>query len=272
MKIRFALYARFVGAARITTSSTYRTFFLHCARLLFPSHRILTGNADSYFNAILQCVKRTPSQSFARYQRELIDDIALNRTYETVIERGIVDRKFRSTEERYERSPANVVHYYALVREMRPQRIVETGTFIGSMTSWLVTAAKMNGSGLIVSIDLPARGSATGMGASLDPSLVGCLVPAEYREHWQLRAGDSRELLPTALMEASADIFIHDSLHTFEHMMFEYSTAHTNLPGGAVIMSDDILTNTAWFAFCRANGMRSIGHISNPNLGFAVRA
>ena len=37
------------------------------------------------------------------------------------------------------------------------------------------------------------------------------------------------------------DIFFHDSLHTYDHMMFEYLTSWDYLKEGGVLFSDDIV-------------------------------
>ena len=64
---------------------------------------------------------------------------------------------------------------------------------------------------------------------------VGVLVP-EYRKHrWTLILGDAKKELPIALKELNKiSIFFHDSLHTYEHMMFEYLIAWPYMTKGGL--------------------------------------
>ena len=56
--------------------------------------------------------------------------------------------------------------------------------------------------------------------------MVGWLVPENLQKRWILRLGYAREVLPQLKKEMdSIDIFLHDSLHTYEHMTFEYEFA-----------------------------------------------
>jgi hypothetical protein len=47
------------------------------------------------------------------------------------------------------------------------------------------------------------------------------------------------------------DLFYHDSLHTFEHMLWEYQTAWRFLRDGGILLSDDIFWNRAFRIFAR---------------------
>lgn len=69
----------------------------------------------------------------------------------------------------------------------------------------------------------------------------GWVVPERLRANWDLRLGDARELLPAAVQEdGSLGLFFHDSLHTREHMLFEFETVWPHLEQGGVLASDDI--------------------------------
>ena len=89
----------------------------------------------------------------------------------------------------------------------------------------------------------------------------GWLVPEYLRSRYCLLLGDSRELLPKMLRDhPQIDIFFHDSLHTFAHQYFEYSTAWHHLSERGVLLSDDILWNQAFHTFLKQQGRR-YGHI-----------
>src|SRR5207245_10685715 len=79
------------------------------------------------------------------------------------------------------------------------------------------------------------------------------LLPAELRNRWDLHLGDAKDLLPKLLSELDRiDIFIHDSLHTYEHMLFEFRTAWPHLCDGGILLSDDTDWNEAFLEFATA--------------------
>ena len=87
----------------------------------------------------------------------------------------------------------------------------------------------------------------------------GWIVPDCLREKYHLALGDSRELLPQLLrMHPKIDIFFHDSLHTFEHMYFEFTTSWPHLSDGGLLLSDDILWNRAFHRFCHEMGKQYV--------------
>ena len=57
-------------------------------------------------------------------------------------------------------------------------------------------------------------------------------------------------MLPAVLQDVGMiDIFIHDSLHTYDHMLFEYRTAWPHLRPGGILLSDDTDWNRAFPTF-----------------------
>jgi predicted O-methyltransferase YrrM len=152
--------------------------------------------------------------------------------------------------------PSEGALLYGLVRALRPATVVETGTASGISTTYLLAALRRNGAGRLISIDLPFE---AGIGLEVRPIIPGTAidlldsspvpegkepgwaVPDELRARWELRLGDARTLLPEALAEVGeVDIFFHDSLHSREHMLFEFETAWPRLATGGVIVADDI--------------------------------
>ena len=163
-----------------------------------------------------------------------------------------------------------VAIYYGLMRELRPGVVVETGTAAGSLTSFVAAALTRNEHGRLISIDIPPVAGHLQMNLTVAPSDVGYFIPEAYRGCWEYRAGDARELLPKVLAEESTDVFIHDSLHTTTHMLFEYSVARALMREGALIASDDILWNDAFNSFLRANGLVGYAPFSQPGTGAVV--
>lgn len=150
---------------------------------------------------------------------------------------------------------------YILVRALRPRVMIETGVFDGHSTVLTLEALSHNDGGLLISIDLPAvetiAGSTHAMPDTTLPSgrQPGWIIPEALRDRHRLLLGDSKALLPRTLEEfPDLDIFMHDSLHTYEHMMFEYRTAWPHIRRGGLLLSDDIMWNAAFHRFSRAEG------------------
>jgi len=223
-----------------------------------------------YFAHVLGLAGASPSQSLDVYREELLSNDTLRDAYMSAVESGELPFKYDRYEDRILNATANVVNYYALIRETRPRVVVETGTATGSMTSWVLAALVANGTGRLISIDIPPVAGALTMGVTVPAGRVGFLIPEEYRTAWQYIAGDAKVHLPRVLAENEVQVFIHDSLHTRTHMLFEYSVARALMPSGAFILSDDVLHNRAFFCFVAAHGLRSVSGISNPNLGLTV--
>jgi hypothetical protein len=115
-----------------------------------------------------------------------------------------------------------------------------------------------NGAGRLVSIDLPAHRPIAESTDAMKESVLpdGCnpgwLIPdyLRHRHRHRLELGDSRKILSEILQKQSViDIFLHDSLHSAEHMRFEYETAWPCLRSGALLLSDDSTWNPAFHTF-----------------------
>src|SRR6266581_3100545 len=52
------------------------------------------------------------------------------------------------------------------------------------------------------------------------------------------------------------DVFIHDSLHTYDHMLWEYRAAYDHIRPGGLLISDDALWNSAFSEFAATVGAR----------------
>jgi hypothetical protein len=66
--------------------------------------------------------------------------------------------------------------------------------------------------------------------------------------------GNSLDILPKILNDAApVSMFIHDSLHTYDHMMAEFRLGYDALGADGVLVSDDINYDSAWFDFCKSS-------------------
>ena len=142
-----------------------------------------------------------------------------------------------------------VLVQYAAIRAFTPNVVVETGVAGGVCTSYVLLALQKNGRGKLHSIEV---GDPKYLPPGKQP---GWIVPDWLRDNWDLRIGDSRALLPQLLSErAVIDVFIHDSLHTYDHMLWEFRAAYPWLRAGGLLISDDAVWNSAFSEFTREVG------------------
>jgi hypothetical protein len=129
---------------------------------------------------------------------------------------------------------------WALTRALRPQVVLETGVARGVTSSFILGALDMNGSGELHSIDLPPHD----VGAE---DQVGALVPPDLRSRWTLHRGLVRRVLPGLVARlGSVDLFVHDSLHTYRNMSFEFATVWPALCERGAVVADDVEGNAAF--------------------------
>ena len=143
---------------------------------------------------------------------------------------------------------------YYVTRLLRPDVVVETGTFRGTISAFVLQGLADVGAGRLVSLDLPAHKPIRhAVAASLPPGTEpGWIIPERLRDRFELILGDSRKTLPVVLTrEQRIDVFIHDSLHTTRHMLFEFGNAWPYLRPGGVLLSDDIFMTPAYWWFTR---------------------
>lgn len=75
---------------------------------------------------------------------------------------------------------------------------------------------------------------------------TGEMVPERLRGRWSLAIGDAKDVLADVLDDAGPlALFHHDSLHTPEHMAFEFGAAWPRLRPGGVLAADDALWTRA---------------------------
>lgn len=154
-------------------------------------------------------------------------------------------------------NPQDRLLYYC-VRIQAPNLALDTGVLDGFSSAFILKALRDNDQGYLCSIDLPAytaiRESSAGMDFGRLPQECepGWIIPEELRDRWSLRTGPSQNLLLPWLEELQTiDLFYHDSLHTYSHMMWEYTTAWSHLREGGLLLSDDVFWNTAFWVFAQ---------------------
>ena len=138
------------------------------------------------------------------------------------------------------------IAWYCLVRKHTPSVIVETGTSMGWSSFMILTAIKNNKTGHLYSFDLDLSENVKKDGG------VGYLVTDDLKNNWTLKIEDTKKGLEPLLKELKViDMFIHDSEHTYETMMFEYNLSWNYLRKGGIICSDDINHSEAFEEFTK---------------------
>jgi predicted O-methyltransferase YrrM len=157
-------------------------------------------------------------QTIRRYIDELLNDrtLAQHITSATLASRrrGIADLV-----PRYGRR----LGWYAIVRALQPDLVVETGTDKGMGSVVLAAALLRNGRGRLTTIDV-------------NPA-AGYLIGGRWAEVVDYVAGDSHAVLRD--IQKSIGVFIHDSLHTVAHESEEYRLIERNLTEESVVLSDN---------------------------------
>jgi len=159
--------------------------------------------------------------------------------------------------------PANFL--YALIRVSKPKVVVETGVGPGGSTALILRALEKNKKGHLFSIDLPGNDAKVYplIGRSYNIHLppgyeVGWLVPPNLKPRWTLIIGDAKEQLPLLVRALEKiDVFLHDSLHTEEHILFELSTVSPLMGTGGLLLADDVNKSwsTSFVDFCQRRGL-----------------
>lgn len=234
-----------------------------------------TSKGLHFVNSVLGELGR-PALDDTRYdalRSDLLNDTELAAQYERHIPRLAhisPHKKISTWSERISRADAQIDIFFVLPRVLRPATIVETGVASGSMTSFLLAALHHNDHGSLSSFDIIPKIGEYGMNWAVESqSEVGFLIPDRYRDRWTLTFADATYAMPRQFEGKQIDCFFHDSDHSFDHMMFEYSFAAKHLADGGWIVSDDITMTEAFPRYFNARGAVFI-HKSNPNIGIAV--
>jgi hypothetical protein len=153
-----------------------------------------------------------------RFMEEFENDEVLRQHIENAVStsarRGLADRRVR-----YGRR----VGWYALVRLLRPDVIIETGTDKGLGSCVLAAALLANGSGSLQTIDI-------------NPD-SGYLITGQYAAVTERAVGDSLRVLQQD--DRPVDLFLHDSWHSFSHETSELASVAPRLTTHAVVLSDN---------------------------------
>ena len=141
---------------------------------------------------------------------------------------------------------------YILCRILKPKAIVETGVAYGLSSAYILQAFIDNNEGMLYSIDSVFRPWES-------EEMIGSIIPTTLRNRWKFVNGIATKKLKDMLDSlGKIDIFLHDSLHTYQNMMFEFNLVWPYIKKQGFLISDDIASNNAFFDFCTKNNLSPI--------------
>lgn len=207
----------------------------------------MLSGSESYFVFALTAL---PADQIKNYQQHLFQDKALffelEKSYANHLGRPFRYQRFNPL-------------LYTLIRARQPEVVVETGVAAGISSAFILKALHDNGKGKLYSIDLPEYDPALVNLPTNKPERPGWIIPERFRQRWHFIPGKSEEQLPLLLKKlGKIDLFFHDSLHTYDHMTFEYSTVWPYLKEGGLLLSDNINWNKAFPDFTLKVNRRSV--------------
>ncbi len=193
--------------------------------------------------------------------REYVAEIRLNQEFHNRIEenRSVFSGKLHSSWHFGIGTTLGMV-LYTICRRQKPDVVVETGVASGVSSSYILCALEQNKHGQLCSIDLPWWQEAES----------GWIIPNYLRNRWHLIVGKSAEKLAPLLKKVGEiDIFLHDSEHSYQNMLWEFRTAWMYLKAGGLLLSHNIDTNDAFSDFGRDCAIEGC---SLTNMGGMVKA
>jgi predicted O-methyltransferase YrrM len=205
-------------------------------------------------------------QELTQAKIEDIDDPGLNEIEEAVNRKMAELRQLAPFRISHSADTALARLCYLTCRYLKPEVSIETGVAFGVTSAYILKAMEINGCGVLHSIDLPPLGTQA-------DDFVGALIPENLKDRWQLHRGSARHLLPEVLQQnGPIDLFIHDSLHTYSHMLWEFNTVTPYLRPGGVLLSDDIAENKAFHDWTSRRRLANSFVIRKINSNYLVGA
>ena len=128
--------------------------------------------------------------------------------------------------------------WYVLIRAAQPDHVVETGTHLGLGSCAIAAALLRNGHGRLTTIDI-------------DPE-AGCLIGEPWASVIDRCSGNSVAVLGAL---RNVDMFLHDSLHTYDYETKELTAVGPNLRPDAIILSDNAHETSALSDWAERNGL-----------------
>jgi predicted O-methyltransferase YrrM len=128
---------------------------------------------------------------------------------------------------------------YALTRWERPAAVVESGGFVGMSSAFILKALMDEGltTAKLYSIELS------------EDCDQGVLIPDELRLQFVPLRGKVENFVQGDHLPSSIDMFLHDSSHSYGHMLWEFREFWPRLRDGGLLVSHDVNLNAAFPEF-----------------------
>ena len=135
-------------------------------------------------------------------------------------------------------SPEKRPILYAVIKLLKPKIALETGVGAGVSSAVILSALNELNDGLLYSIEVSRYYD--------DVHPVGFIVPEELKGRWRLLIGDSRDLLEGVLTQlGDVQFFLHDSDHSYDHVLFELRTVWRFMRRGVILIDNYRFSNAA---------------------------
>jgi predicted O-methyltransferase YrrM len=198
----------------------------------------LTERCQIYFAAGLSALLGQAPETFRKYMDEIQQDADFKRH---------ISNLHREHPLKYRTDPEPNVGrrmvWYAIVRTIKPELVVETGVD--------------QGLGAVVLCAALARNAAEGhpgqyLGTDIDPQ-AGYFLRGEYAKFGKVLYGDSLKSLQTL---NNIDVFINDSDHSADYELAEYEMIRDRITARGVILGDNAHVTSKLAEFSLRNSRR----------------
>jgi hypothetical protein len=192
----------------------------------------------------VSAVTGAPAEDCSFWIEEVLNDKELRDHVRTAVERS--DRRgLADIEVRIGRRAG----WYATIRALKPDHVVETGTDKGLGSLVLASAILRNGHGRLTTLDV-------------NPA-AGYLISDRYAEVTSLSIGDS---VPTLrAMSQDVGVFVQDSDHSADHEKREFTAVEPALVIGARVLSDNSHSTDSLLEWAEATGRRFLYFRETPD-------
>ena len=228
-------------------------FILHPISALSTSRKIIKNNRP-----LIDCIKKLTgdtTENIKRYYKDIANNSELEKYLQNQFDEynSYINSKDFKISKFFKENPAGRLNrpsqghagffLYILVRSLKPEFFLETGVSAGESSTYILQAMHDNNFGKLFSIDFPSAIVEKGLTTIMpEGKTSGWAIPENLKDRWELSLGKSEELLPKILeRQKEIDVFMHDSLHTYDHMMFEYTTSWDFIKKNGLLLSDDIV-------------------------------
>jgi predicted O-methyltransferase YrrM len=128
---------------------------------------------------------------------------------------------------------------YALTRWLRPTVVVESGGFVGMSSAFILKAFadEQLMKSKLYSIEWS------------EECEQGALIPGELRPQFIPMRGKVEDFLKRGELSSPIDMFLHDSSHSYRHMLWEFRQFWPLLRDGGLLVSHDVQMNAAFPEF-----------------------